>query len=418
MEIYSDEKTPKLRSDLQDLPIHEGFSFPEILFFVVVFQKRVEAALDNLSSLQDLENLINLAKMTPFPLIGLLKGLNKKYYFGLVADIISEPWITSCEPKSTTNQKNILKFAKRVQNLFLQSAGGVISTQYERLNKYIESLTSNEELNSSPQKSIRSSLSKSEKHSVNKENMMDSLEDLPGKRSLGKIESKRRGRPANRENTANDVETHYQAEMTELKKKESLKAAEDRLKKWKKLPTEKEKALEIEELQEKIQRVKLWQEEFKKAEKESKEINTLLNDMTGLDFRVNEMVKAIEYRRVWLLWRNSAIAFKKKLQEKKETKNKSKEGTVKVADLEQIVMKGKGIRHVFTEDDLLKELTEKFELVREIQEKIKEDSSLSDEELEKMEESLKHLNIIIPEAQILKKKIVNSMKNIFNCFRN
>ncbi len=143
MEVYSDEKLPIFKEELPRFPNLKVLSFPEVVFFAVVFQKRAEAASRNLIRSSDLEDLIQSARYIPFTLGAQLRMLNQKHFCGLVADVVLEPYINRCAPESAyfaydmnfnedmiKRNKGSIKQIIELKELYLKEACGVITECY------------------------------------------------------------------------------------------------------------------------------------------------------------------------------------------------------------------------------------------------------------------------------------------------
>ena len=153
LNVYSGDNLPRLRNDFTDFPRISKLSFPEVLFFVNVFQKRVTVASENICTLDDLGKLIESARLIPFTLKGLLKPLNEKYSTGLATDFLLKSSIQICKPKSAfdwttkkfnkeTIEANTLarKHAEKIQKLYKKESCGVLTKRFESLIKYQKQL--------------------------------------------------------------------------------------------------------------------------------------------------------------------------------------------------------------------------------------------------------------------------------------
>ena len=142
-------------------------SLPELLFFVVVFQKRAEAACDNLSTGQELEDLLKTASTLPFSLSSQLSFVNQKHYCSLVTDILLEAYVERCgpasayDPYSNTFQEKIvkrnnssIKCIKELQKIYLKETCGVITQTYNLAVSYEKQLIFLQELYQSLVKSF------------------------------------------------------------------------------------------------------------------------------------------------------------------------------------------------------------------------------------------------------------------------
>jgi len=99
----------------------KSISLPEVLFFVNIFQKRIEAATRNICEEGSLVEIFNLAEMIPFAVTGLLTPVYEKFYTAIAADLLMTPEIESCTPLKIYNsltkafdQNNLRKNAARL----------------------------------------------------------------------------------------------------------------------------------------------------------------------------------------------------------------------------------------------------------------------------------------------------------------
>ena len=151
--VYSEDKLPKIRTDLRAFPLLSRLSFPEVLFFANVFQKRMKAAWDNFCTLDDLKTLIESSRFIPFSLERLLKPLNEKYCTGIAVDELLKPCIKSCQPKSALDwakkqlrkeiiatNESALNQTREIQNLYEKESCGVITKSYEKTSQYNKQL--------------------------------------------------------------------------------------------------------------------------------------------------------------------------------------------------------------------------------------------------------------------------------------
>lgn len=520
LEVYSQNTLSKLRSDLPEFPTLENLSFPELLFFVRVFQIRAEAASDNLSTANDLCKLANSAKLLPFTLSSFLKVINEKFYLSIATDILVKPLIALCYPKSAYNPSE-KKFSNEIMarnseamitcqqilDLYTKKSCGVITNEFEIGMQYYQNLSflqefynnisglfdknsrnrssspdknktpnkgsllifsddlpevhvslimelsakrsalgfiddqleelklldrfnnrstvtlnvdsffrSGEKSSSSSKKSrLSDSCSKSANSSPNKGT---DFKGLAGKLSLGKatVQSPIKvetanpptGRPEGLATLNKRVEECYRDKGLQIGEKESLINAEKRLKqliKTKNLSVKnKDSDPEVASLSTKINAVKVWMTDFKEAEKKKQDLEEFLDEIEGLEFRVNEMTKALNYERKWLLWRNTAQNFSSQLRYKGSPQEQDNSHKLSVKNLEEIVREGEELKHVRKDDGLLAGLNEKSALIKQIQTAVKKhDCSL--EKLQELENNLNHINLQFPEADKLKLKV-------------
>ena len=143
MEVYSDDKLAIFKEELPKFPNLKVLSFPEVVFFAVVFQKRADAAYKNLCRSSDLEDLIQSARCIPFTLGSQLRMLNQKHFCGLVADVVLEPYINRCAPTSAyfkdemifnedviRRNNSSIKQILALKELYLRESCGVITECY------------------------------------------------------------------------------------------------------------------------------------------------------------------------------------------------------------------------------------------------------------------------------------------------
>lgn len=519
LEIYSQNKLSKLRSDLPEFPTLENLSFPELLFFVVVFQIRAEAALNNLSAVKDLCRLANSAKLLPFNLSSFLKIINEKFYLSIATDLLAKPWIALCSPKSAynptekkfsneimTRNSEAMITCQQILDLYTKKSCGVITSEFETGMQYHQNLSflqefynnisglfdkdsrnrsSSPDKNKTPNKgsllifsddlpqvhlslimelsvkrsalgfiddqleelklldtfnkrstvtlnvdsffrsgekssssSKKSRLSDSCSKSANSSPIKGTeLKGLAGKLSLGKavihspikVESPKsaRGRPEGLASLNKKVEELYKEKGIQNNEKEPLANAEKRLKqliKTKNLSKDnKETDPEVASLLSKINAVKAWMVDFTEAEKKKKVLEEFL-EIEGLEFRVNEMAKALNYERKWLLWRNTAQNFTSQLRYKGSPQEQDHSNKLNVKNLEGIVREGEELKFIRKDDGLLAGLNEKLALVKQIQTAVKEHNCTL-EKLQELESNLNHINLQFPEADKLKLKV-------------
>ena len=70
LEVYSEDKVIKFKKDLPSFPTLKRLSLPEVLFFANVYERRVNAAYDNIIYHDDLLSLIKQSKFLPVSLSG------------------------------------------------------------------------------------------------------------------------------------------------------------------------------------------------------------------------------------------------------------------------------------------------------------------------------------------------------------
>jgi len=515
LEVYSQNKFSRLRSDLPEFPTLENLSFPELLFFVIVFQIRAEAVSDNLSSAQDLCRLANSVKFLPFTLSSFLRMINEKFYLSVATDILTKPWIALCYPKSAYNpaekkfsqeimgrNSDAMATCQQILDLYTKKPCGVITSEFEHGMQYYQNLSflqefyntvsglfeenprnrsSSPDKNKTPKKGsllvfpddlpeihvslvmelsakrsalgfiddqleelklldkfnnrsavtlnvdnyfrsaekpsssskksrLSDSCSKSANSSVNKST------ELAGKLSMGKAsahspakdESKNaiRLNPEGLAALNKKVEELYKERVNEVNNKESVLTAETRLKQMKaKSNKNKEVNPEIPPLENEVNEAKLWMMQFRDAENKKQDLEDLLNRIPGLNLRVNEMTKALNYERKWLLWRNVAQNLSAQLRQKRSSQDQENTKS-NVKNLEGIVKEGEELKYVRHDDGLLAGLNEKLAMIKQTQAAIKDHRS-NLENLQELEHNLKHINIHFPAAEKLHLKVTN-----------
>ena len=100
---HTNSEVKKVKASIEEFPDLQSASFPEVLFFTNLLQRRAEITLENFSCLQNLKDLFASARKLPFPTRGILGVVAQRVYNSIGIDILLKSCISVCQPTSAYN---------------------------------------------------------------------------------------------------------------------------------------------------------------------------------------------------------------------------------------------------------------------------------------------------------------------------